>query len=72
MPIPRSRPIFKLALIPLLARDVSLNPGPVIRHNIRLATTNIRSIREKNAYLTDLIISKTIDILAVTESCSDR
>ena len=48
--------------------DVGLNPGPVIRHNIRLATTNIRSIREKTASLTDLIISKTIDILAVTET----
>ena len=40
---------FKLALILLLAGDVSLNPGPVARHNIRLATTNIRSIREKTA-----------------------
>ena len=68
LPIPRSRPTFKLALILLLAGDVSRNPGPVIRHNIRLATTNIRSIREKTASLTDLIISKTIDILAVTET----
>ena len=49
LPIPRSRPTFKLALILLLAGDVSLNPGPVVRHNIRLATTNIRSIREKTA-----------------------
>ena len=40
----------------------------MIRHNIRLATTNIRSIREKNTSLADLIISKTIDILAVTET----
>ena len=65
--IHRSRPTFKLALILLLAGDVCLNPGHVIRHNIRLATTNIRSIREKTVSLTDLIISKTIDILAVTE-----
>ena len=41
---------------------------PVIRHNIRLATTNIHSIREKPASLTDLIIFKTIDILSVTET----
>ena len=68
LPIPCSRPTFKLALILLLAGDVSLNPGPVVRHNIRLATTNIRSIREKTASITDLIISKTIDILAVTET----
>ena len=65
LPIPRSTPT---ALILLLAGDVSLNPGPVVRHNIRLTTTNIRSIREKTASLTDLIISKTIDILAVTET----
>ena len=49
LPIPRSTPTFKLALILLLAGDVSLNPGPVARHNIRLATTSIRSIREKTA-----------------------
>ena len=66
--IPRSTPTFKLALILLLSGDLSLNPGPVVRHNVRLATTNIRSIREKTASLTDLIISKTIDILAVTET----
>ena len=42
----------------MLAGDVSLNPGPVVRYNIRLAT----------ASLTDLIISKTINILAVTET----
>ena len=67
--MPRSRPTFKLVLILLLAGDVSLNPGPVTRHNIRLATTNIRSISEKKpASLTDLIISKTIHIIAVTET----
>ena len=68
LPIPRSTPTFKLSLILLLAGDVNLNPGPVVRHNIRLATTNIRSIRDKTASLTDLIISKTIDILAVIET----
>ena len=69
LPIPRSRPTFKLALILMLAGEVNLNSGPVVRHNIRLATSNIRSIREKTASLTDLIISKTIDILAVKETC---
>ena len=68
LPIPRSRPTFKLALILLLAGHVSLNRGPVVRHNIRLATSSIRSIREKTASVTDLMISKTIDILAVTET----
>ena len=68
LPVPRSRSTFKLALILMLAGDVSLNHGPLIRHHISLATPNIRSIQEKTASLTDLIISKTIDILAVTET----
>ena len=68
LPIPRSRPTFKLAIILLLAGDVSLNPGPAVRRNIRLATTNVRSIRDQTASLSDLLISKTIDILAVTET----
>jgi len=68
LPIPRSEPTFKLAIILLLAGDVSLNPGPDVRRNIRVATTNVRSIRDKIASLTDLLISKKIDILAVTET----
>ena len=68
LPIPCSTPTFKLALILLLAGNVSLNPATVVMHNIRFATTNIRSIREKTASLTDLIISETIDILAVIET----
>ena len=67
LPIPRSRLTFKLAFILLLAGDVNLNPGPVVRHNIRLATTNIRSIREKNTSVRELLISKAIYILTVTE-----
>ena len=67
LPIPRSTLTFKLAIILLLAGDVSLNPGPAVRSNI-LATTNVQSIRDKTASLSDLLISKTIDILAVTET----
>ena len=33
-----------------------------------MATTNVRSIRDKTASLSDLLISKTIYILAVTET----
>ena len=65
LPIPRSTP--KLAIILLLSGDVSLNPGPAVRRNIRLATTNVRSIRDKTASLSDLLIYKIIDILAVIE-----
>ena len=68
LPIPRSTPTLKLAIILLLAGDVSLNPGPSVRRNIRVATTNIRSVRDKTASLCDLLISKKINILAVTET----
>ena len=66
--IPRSTPTFKLAIMIWLEGDVSLNPRPAVRRSIRLATTNVRSIRDKTAPLSDLLISKAMDILAVTET----
>ena len=68
LPIPSSTPTFKLAIILLLAGDVNLNTWPAVRRNIRLATTNVRSIRDKTASLSDLLIYKTRNILAVTET----
>ena len=59
---------FNLALILLLAGDVSLNPGPAVRRNIRFATTNIRSIQGKIASRNEWLISKTTDILAINET----
>ena len=50
-PMPRSTPTFKLAIILLLAGDVSLNPGSAVKSNIRLATTNVRSIRGRQLHL---------------------
>ena len=35
---------------------------------MRFATTNLRSVRQKSADLSDLISSKQIDILAMTET----
>ncbi len=35
---------------------------------MRFATTNLRSVRQKSAALSDLISSKQIDILAMTET----
>ena len=52
----------------LLSGDVSLNPGPNRSCNMRFATTNLRSVRQKSAALSDLISSKQIDILAMTET----
>ena len=61
-------PSLKLSLLLLLSGDVSLNPGPNISCNMRFATTNFRSVRQKSAALSDLISSKQIDILAMTET----
>ena len=52
----------------LLAGYVSLNVGPAPIHNVRFATTNIKSVRDKTASLSDLLLSKRIDILAVIET----
>ena len=68
LPIPRSKPNLKLAITLLLCGDVSLNPGPSGNRSLRLATVNVRSIREKTASVTDLIVTKKIDILTVTET----
>ena len=35
---------------------------------MRFATTNLRSVRHKSAALSDLMLSKHIDILALTET----
>ena len=64
-------PSLKLSLLLLLSGDVSLNPGPnksCNNTNMRFATTNLRSFRQKSAALSDLISSKQIDILAMTET----
>ena len=67
LPIPRSRPTLKLSILLLLAGDVSLNPGPV-GSNIKLATLNARSVRNKSAPLADLVKSRECDILSLTET----
>ena len=59
---------FRLSIILLLAGDISINPGPKTFQNMRFATTNVRSVRHKSAALSDLILSKHIDILALTET----
>ena len=61
-------PSLKLSLLLLLSGDVSLNPGPNRSCNMRFATTNLRSVRQKYAALSDLISSKQIDILPMTET----
>lgn len=47
----------------LLAGDVSLNPGP-----LRVGTINTRSIRDKAPAVSDLLVSKSISVLGLTET----
>ena len=68
LPLPHSRPNFKLAILFLLAGDVSLNPGPSGSNKIiEIATMNARSVKPKTAPFSEYVTSKTLDIVAVTE-----
>ena len=51
----------------LLAGGVSLNPGPGVR-GLRLGTVNARSMRDKAPAPSDLVASKSIDLLGITET----
>ena len=42
LPIPCSKPPFKLAIIRFLAGDVSVNPGPATSRNMRFVTPSDR------------------------------
>ena len=64
---PRVKLNLVLSLLLLLAGDVSLNPGPVAP-NLRLGTVNARSMRDKAPALSDLVVSKGIDLLGITET----
>ena len=58
---------FKVSLLLLLARDVSLNPGTGVC-GLRLRTVNAHSMRNKAPALSDLVTSKGINLLGITET----
>ena len=66
-PPPRVQLDFEFPLLLLLAGDVSLNPGSVVR-GLRLGTVNARSMRYGAPALSDLGASKSIDLLGITET----
>ena len=71
-PIPRSNPTVLTSLLLLLSGDINLNPGPIsvrapINH-VRMATINVRSISNKTASFCDIVESKKLDVVAVTET----
>ena len=66
-PSPRVQLDFEFSSLLLLAADVSLNPGPGVR-GLRFGTVNARSIWDKVPALSDLVASKSIDLLGITET----
>ena len=66
-PPPRVQLDFEFSLLLLLAGDVILNPGPGVR-GLRLGTVNARSMRDKAPALSDLVASKSTDLLGITET----
>ena len=68
-PIPRSNPNVVVSLLLLLSGDISLNPGPSPSpiNNVRMATINVRSISNKIASFCDIVESKKLDVVTVTE-----
>ena len=66
-PPPRVQLDIEFSLLLLLAGDVSLNPGPGVR-GLRLETVNARSMRNKAPALSDLVASKSIDLIGITET----
>ena len=66
-PPPQVQLDFDFSLLLLLAGDVSPNPSPDMC-GLRLGTVNARSIRDKAPVLSDLVASKGIDLLGITET----
>ena len=61
--------IFKVAILLLLAGDVSLNPGHSgSNERIKIATMNVRSIKPKTVPFSEYVTSKNLDIMAVTKT----
>jgi len=65
--INKSRNMF-LTICILLASDIHTNPSIPILQEICLATSNLTSVHNKSASITDLVISNKLDILAFTET----
>ena len=69
-PIPRSNPNVVVSLLLLLSGDISLNPGPSLSliNNVRMDIIIVRSISDKIASFSDIVESKKLDVVAVTET----
>ena len=69
LPLPPSRPFFKLAILLPLAGDVSLNPGPSgSNERIKIAAMDVRSTKPRTVPFSEYVTLKNLDIVAVTET----
>ena len=66
----KSNPNVVVSLLLLLSGDISLNPGssPSPINNVRMAKINVRSISNEIASFCDIVESKKLDVVAVTET----
>ena len=63
--MPCFKPTFKIAIMLLLAGDVSINPGPATSRSMKFSITNVQSVRVKTS---DSLFWKKKDIFAITET----
>ena len=66
-PPPRLQLDLDFSWLLLLAGDVNLNLGPGVR-GLCFGNVNARSMRDKAFALSDLVVSKGIDLLGITET----
>ena len=66
-PPPRVQLDFDFSLLLLLPGDASLNPAQDVR-GLRLGTVNSGSMQDKVSALSELVASKSIDLLGITET----
>ena len=56
-----------MPLLLLLSGDVSLKSGPN-SNRIRMATVSVRLIRQKSASFSDLVTTKSLNVVAITKT----
>ena len=65
LPIPKSQPSLKLAILLLLASDESLNPGPSTCSTGEISNIKCKINKNKAALLAVMVSSRQVDILAI-------
>ena len=61
--VPTTTKFRCISVLLLLCGDISLNPGPV-----SLGVINCRSVRNKGPTIADIVSSRSLDLLGITET----